>query len=320
MLYNIEENKPQILQNIWYLLLSAAGLLLIRFPWRTLVVFLSRSFEKGLKEKLFEQFLKIKMTSIQNIKNGEIMAYFTQDTREIRAFYYRVISFGARIIATFIIVTYTMIQGTNLKLTLVTMLPIIATIYIVIKLRNYVEKSFKKAQKNFTDLSEYVQESTDAIRTTKAYSGEKYQLKEFIRKNKILKGSNIAVEMHSSLIAMAIKICFGLCYGISLIYGSKLVLQGEITTGDFIAFNGYIGLFWGPVEWMPSIIARFKRAEISYKRLDKFMSLEKEKVLTLAEGKETLISGDIEIKDLSFNYPSTIEVALKNINLKIEKR
>ena len=131
--------------------------------------------------------------------------------------------------------------------------PIIITAFVVIKLRKYVEQNFKKAQKHFTSLSEYVQESTDSIRTTKAYSGEKHQLKEFIRKNKALKESNIAVELHSTLISTSIKICFGLCYAISLIYGSKLVLDGEITIGDFTAFNGYIGLFVGPVEWMPRI-------------------------------------------------------------------
>ena len=44
LLYNIEQNKSQIFNNILYLLLSAVGLLLLRLPWRTLVVFLSRIF------------------------------------------------------------------------------------------------------------------------------------------------------------------------------------------------------------------------------------------------------------------------------------
>jgi len=319
LLYNIEQNKSQIFNNILYLLLSAVGLLLLRLPWRTLVVFLSRSFEKELKNKIFEQFLKIKMTNIQNIKNGEIMSYFTQDISEVRKLYFRTIAYITRIIAIFIIVTASMIKGTNIKLTLATLCPIIITCFIVVKIKKYVEINFKKSQKNYTALSEYVQESTDAIRTTKAYSGEKYQLKEFIRKNKILKESNIAVEINSTLISITIKICFGLCYAISLIYGSKLVLDGEITIGDFIAFNGYIRLFIGPVDWMPGIISAYKRAQVSYRRLDNFMNLEKEKILMLDEGKENLISGDIEIKDLTFNYPSNIELALNNIDIKIEE-
>ncbi len=45
--------------------------------------------------------------------------------------------------------------------------------------------------------------------------------------------------------------------------------------------------------------------------------MEREKInLKNIENKENLV-GDIEIKNLSYNYPTTIEVALKNINLKI---
>ena len=71
--------------------------------------------------------------------------------------------------------------------------PVIITLVITLVLKKYVEKSFKKAQKHFTGLSEYVQESTDAIRTTKAYSGETNQLKKFIKKNKLLKMSSFNI-------------------------------------------------------------------------------------------------------------------------------
>lgn len=52
----------------------------------------------------------------------------------------------------------------------------------------------------------------------------------------------------------------------------------KITIGDFTAFNGYIGIFYGPVSWIPGMISRYKRARISYNRLDKFCKLEKEKI------------------------------------------
>ena len=282
LLYDIESNKTEIVNNLVYLILVSIALLFIRLPWRSVSSFTSRTFEMLLKNKIFDQFLKIKMSNIQNIKNGELMSYFTQDVSEMRAFFYKVISYGTRIVATMIIVTYTMMKGVNAKLTLATLCPIVVTAFLVVKIKKYVEQNFKKSQKYFTALSEYVQESTDAIRTTKAYSGENAKLKEFIRKNKVLRSSNIAVEMHSTLLSICIKICFGLCYGISLIYGSKLVLENSITVGEFTAFQGYIGLFVGPVEWLPSLISRGKRAALAYKRLDKVFKLEKEKILPIS--------------------------------------
>lgn len=319
LLYDIEGNKIEILNNVSYLIFISIVLLFVRLPWRSLSTYISRTFEMMLKNRIFDQFLKIKMTNIQNIKNGEIMSYFTQDISEMRVFFYRVISYGTRIIATMIIVTYTMITGINFKLTIITLCPILVTLFLVVKIKKYVEQNFRKAQRYFTNLSEFVQESTDAIRTTKAYSNENARLKMFIRKNKLLRSSNIAVETHSTLLSICIKICFGLCYGISLIYGSKLVLNGNITIGEFTAFQGYIGLFVGPVEWLPGLISRGKRASLSYARLERVFELEKEKILPLSDVNDELVSGDIIIKNLTFNYPGSIDCALSHITLEIKR-
>lgn len=318
LLYNIPENKNLIFKQVFYLIMSTLLLLAVRMPWRWLSGYTPRNIEKDLKNKLFEQFMKIKLANIQNIKNGELMSYFVKDITEIRKFSYRLLSYGSRIVFICITAAYTMISSVNPKLTLMTLLPIIVTAFLIVKIKEYVEQSFKKSQKCFTELSEYVQESTDAIRTTKAYTGEISQLKEFIRKNRALRESNNVVDVHSTLLSTCINICFGLCYAISLLYGSKLVLDGTISTGDFIAFNGYIGLFVGPVSWIPSLISSFKRAQISYQRLDYIFSLEREKISSIDTTKASL-KGNIEIKNLSFTYPENIETVLKHISITVNK-
>ena len=319
LLYDIPNNKQVILNYTYYLLGICLFLLVVRVSWKYYETYIARGFEKDLKDKLFERFQKIKTAKLQKIKNGEIMSYFVKDTNEIRSALYRVLSHGTRIVVTFVIVSITMIRGVNLKLTVATIFPIIITAYIIVKLKNYVEKSFKKSQDQFTLLSEYVQESTDSIRTTKAYSCEGEQLKDFIRKNRKLRSTNNEVDVYSNLLSTTLNICFGLCYGISLLYGSKLVLSNEITIGAFVAFNGYIALFEGPVSWLPPLIARWKRAQISYKRLDKVFELEKEKISIKQKDNLELLNGKIEIKDLTFNYSDCLTPALNNINLNIEQ-
>lgn len=319
LLYDIQANKAEIIKYSFYLIGVAVLAMLARLPWRWLVGYVPRSMEKDLKNKLFEQLTKVKMSNLQKIKNGEIMSYLTKDVMEIRAAFYRILSHGSRIIFTLIIAGATMATGVNPKLTIATLLPILVTSYLIVVIKKYVEKSFKKSQRYFTELSEYVQESTDAIRTTKAYSQEYYQLKDFIRKNRMLRASNNAVDIHSTLLTTCINICFGLCYAISLLYGSNLVLAKEITVGDFVAFNGYIALFVGPVSWLPGMISRFKRAQISHRRLDKFLSLEREKIDIKSKDLLEELDGKIEIKDLTFNYPDAVDMVLEDINLELKQ-
>lgn len=317
LLYDIEVHKITIIKYIAFLILFSVLSLIIRVAWKSLVGKTTRLLEKILKDKLFENFLKLKLSSIQNIKNGEIMSYFVKDIGEIRTLFYRLLSHGTRIFFILVIATYTM-KTVNTKLTIATLCPMVITAIIIIILKKYVEKSFAKSQKYFTNLSEYVQESTDAIRTTKAYSGEVNQYKKFIKKNNLLKRSNIAVDIYSTLLSTSVNICFGFCYGITILYGSKLVLNKEISIGDFVAFNGYIDLFFTPISWLPGIIAKIKRAKISYKRLEQVFNLEKEKLM-LTEKNESRLHGNILINNLSFNYPGNIETVLENITIHVKE-
>lgn len=319
MLYDIDTNKQNILNNTYYLLGICIILLVVRNIWKYLETNISRGFERDIKIDLFKRFLKLKLKDIQNIKNGEIMSYFVKDTNEIRSALYRILSHGVRIVFTFIIAIFEMTKNVSLQLTIAVIFPILIGSYLVVKIKKYVEKSFKKSQEKFTQMSEYIQESTDSIRTTKAYACEGEQLKEFIRKNKKVKQSDNTVEIFSNLLKMSLNICFGICYSISLLYGSKLVLDGKITIGELVAFNGYIALFVGPISWLPALISRFKRAQISYKRLEKVYELESEKINQKSNVIKEKLEGNITIKDLNFSYPGIIDKTLENINIEIKK-
>lgn len=319
MLYNLDSNKQLILNSIYRLMGICVLLLVTRVIWKYFETIISRGFEKDLKTNVFSRFLKLKLKDIQNIKNGEIMSYFVKDVNEIRSTVYRITSHGTRIVYTFILATIQMITNVNLYLTLATLIPIILGCFSVIKIKKYLEKSFKKSQDMFTEMSEYIQESTDSIRTTKAYACEKEQIKEFIRKNKRVKQSDNTVNIFSSLLTTSLNICFGSCYAISLLYGSKLVLDGVITVGDLVTFNGYIVLFVGPVTWLPSLVSHFKRAQISYARLNKIYELEPERTNEKNISKKQTLSGNITIKDLNFSYPGILDSALENINVDIRQ-
>ena len=167
-MYNIQENKAEIIKYTFYLIGSVMLAMFSRLPWRYLVDYTNRSLEKDIKNKLYAHFTRVKMSSLQKIKNGEIMSYFVKDVGEIRVTFYKILSHGTRIVFTLIIAGTTMATNVDLKLTIVTLLPRFITSYLIVIIKKYVERSFKKSQKYFTELSEYVQESTDSIKTTKA--------------------------------------------------------------------------------------------------------------------------------------------------------
>ena len=319
LLYNAESNKSELIKSIVQLLSISIGVLITRVLWKNLDFRLNVYIDKDLRDRLFTKLLKTKVKALNKIKNGEIMSYFFSDLRKVTMTTAKFISTGTRIIANFTIAIIMMSNSANIKLTLVSLIPIFMTIVVIILIRNRMDKSFKLAQKSFTELSEYVQESTDSIRTMKAFCGEEKQINEFEFKNATLKKNNINVSINQNLLFVCVSLGFGIAYAISLLYGSKLVLQGQISIGDFIAFNGYLAILEGPVNWIPWLFGRAKKFKVSFDRLNKMFKLPEEEIDNFEKSNEEKLNGDIEIKNLTYNYPGYIETVLENINIDIKK-
>ena len=79
LLADSAKNKELIINNILLLLGVSLVFIFVRIVWKYLLANTTRTLEKDLKDKLFENFLKIILSSIQDIKNWEIMSYFAKD-------------------------------------------------------------------------------------------------------------------------------------------------------------------------------------------------------------------------------------------------
>ena len=319
LLYNLDENKITIINLVFSILLACVGVLLTRLIWKGLEFKIETQITKKIKDKLFAKLLKSKIEDIEKIKNGEIMSYFVSDAKMISRVITKVIITGTRILTFLIIVIIRMSSDCNVKLTACALLPVFIALIVVIIIRNKISNSFKKAQESFTELSEFVQESTDSIRTTKAFVGEEKQIQTFIQKNSALKKYNLDVSRNQNILDICINIGFGLSYAITLLYGSHMVLKGQISSGDIVSFTAYLAQLEAPIYWTPWLISRFKKFKISYDRLNKMFNLKEEPIEIKQIKKYKPLQGNIEIKDLTFKYPGCLENVLEDININIKK-
>ncbi|MBR4260411.1 MAG: ABC transporter ATP-binding protein [Clostridia bacterium] len=318
LLYNLDTNKEKIIHTVLLLLLMCLVLITVRVTWKMIDAKIGRNNTKTIRDTIYEKMLKTDVSTLEKIKNGDIMSYFVKDINQVRKFISNVITLIVRFALNFIIVAFTMVQATNSKLTLIVFLPITISIVLILLMVRKIEKYYNDSRRKFTDLSEYVQESTDSIRTTKAYVGEKRQIEEFIKKNTSLKNTNFAVIKIETLINIFMNLGIGIGMGLSILFGSKMVLNGEISVGDFVAFNGYMLVLQDPIRWIPWVVKHIKRFQVAYKRLDDFLNLKEEEIRIYDYKPETL-KGDIVINNLTYKYPDGNENVLKDINIEIKQ-
>lgn len=318
-LYDIDANKIAITNSIIQLLLVCICYIIVRVIWKTMEVKIETGLIKDLPDRLFSKMLKTKIEKLEEIKNGKIMAFFVNDAKKVAKVSTRTFSTVTRLILNFVILAILMVQASNSKLTVVALIPVIISIIIIFMLRNVVSESFKKSQRSFTELSEFVQESTDSIRTMKAFVGENAQIKEFDKKNREVRSSNLKVIKNQNLLEVCIAIGFGISYAITLLWGSNLVINGEMNVGDLVAFIGYLGTLSMPIHWFPWLLTRIKRFKVSASRLSELIDLAEEDIEVCDNKNYGTLKGNIKIDNLTYNYPGYIERVLENVSIDIKQ-
>lgn len=303
---------------IIYILLIAIGAFISTYSWRNLIVVNARDLECHLREKLYNHFQKLSPQFYNQRKTGDLIAYAINDISAVRMTLGPATAMTINAILICSISIYSMSKIINLKLTLITLIPIPFIIFFMLKIGKIVQMRFRKVQENFSSISGRVQENIYGIRVIKSYVQEEAEAEKFEILNDAMMDSNLDMVKVSSFLSPLIEISFSISFVMNLIIGGKMVLSGIITLGDFIAFNGYLTMIMRPIISIGRVINIFQRGIASMKRLDEIFNVKPE----IEDGTKmikTPIKGEIEFNNLSFSYGDSNKKALENINLKIPK-
>ncbi len=303
---------------ILYILLIAVGVFISTYLWRSLIVVNARNLECHLREKLYSHFQKLSPGFYNQRKTGDLIAYAINDISAVRMALGPATAMTINVFLICGISIYSMSKIINLKLTLITLIPIPFIIFFMLKIGKLIQKRFKKDQENFSAISSRVQENIYGIRVIKSYVQEEAEAEKFQILNDAMMDASLDMVKVSSFLSPIIQISFSISFVINLIIGGNMVLNEVITLGDFIAFNGYLTMIMRPIVSIGRVINIFQRGIASIKRLDEIFNVCPE----IDDGVKminTAIQGEIEFNNLSFSYGDSDKKALENIKLKIPK-
>lgn len=161
-------------------------------------------------------------------------------------------------------------------------------------------------------------------------------MERFLKYSRNRVDTQMSLTRVSALLAPCAQLCFGVSFLLFIVYGSGRVIAGDISLGDYVAFNTYMMAIMAPVMNISRIIDIWQRGIASYKRLRVIFDTPGTEGAgfenTSCEGRPgidgngtgtddgaNLLGGRIEIRNLSFTYPGSAARALKNINLTLER-
>lgn len=208
------------------------------------------------------------------------------------------------------------IAYTNPFLTLV-MLAIIPVITIAAAFfGRYVRRTSTKVQDRLAEANSVLQETISAIRIVQSFVREEYERRRY--REKITDALHLAVRRsvaNGSFIAFIILVVYSGMV-VVLWVGSRMVVQGEMSAGDLIAFVLYTFIVGGSIGGMSELYGQFQQAIGATRRI--FELLDTRPEITDMENAKPLtsVSGKVEFREVHFAYPDERNLpVLKGINI-----
>ncbi|MDF2520810.1 MAG: yheI [Clostridia bacterium] len=319
LLKGADIDRAGILHKLSMLVLAALLAFGARYVWRGYIIGNARNMECYLRQRLFRHFQSLPVQFYNNRKTGDLIAYAINDISAVRMAFGPGIALVVNGIGISTVSVVSMVRSVNMKLTLMSLLPIPVIIVAMIAIGRLVQIRFRTVQESFAAISDRVQENISGIRVIKSYVQEKQEVENFDELNERIRKANIRMVRVSSLLSPMIEVCFGVSFMINLIYGSSLVRENVISLGDFVAFNGYLAMVMTPIISIGRVINLSQKGIASYKRLAEIFKETTDITDEKSDKSLENISGDIEIQGLSFKYPGCADYSLRDIDIKLEK-
>ena len=304
-------NMQGAMKIVWMIAGMGLAIAIGRFGWRFFIFGAARSVEREVRGDMYAHLSKLSMRYFNQHKTGDLMAHFTNDLMSVRML------LGMTVITAFdatvmlVLVLLNMIRYVSPKLTAVAILPLLVITVGDFFYGKIMHKRFKQKQEAFSSLTDQVQESISGIRVIKAFVQERKELYAFAASAGNAKDKNLSVVRLQALMMPVMDLIVGTSTLLTLLYGGYLAIHGEITVGQFVAFNSYVGMLVWPMIAVGECITSISQGLASLGRIHHIFEEQPE----IVDGDNTnhdltTLKGEIRLNRLTFAYPDMPEVTV----------
>lgn len=213
-------------------------------------------------------------------------------------------------------ILFTMIFTISLKLTIIAFLIIPVTFWLISLLLNHMRKYYKIHRKIYAKFFDSILESLEGMRVVRAYvyededlaKNEQAVMADINSWRKIVKFETIFTPIFELVIAISTVLTF--------IFGTRMVIHGEMTPGDLITFSMYITMVSGPILVLANVYNIINQAMIADTRMQAVMGYEN-KVVDALDAISVNKFEHLLFDRVSYRYPFSDIDTIDQISLEV---
>ena len=296
-----------------------------RFGWRNTVFGCGIRIESDLRDDLYKKALKLDQKFYKENKTGGLLSYFTNDLEVIQ----RCFGQGTILIidALFLgVLAYIKMLRLSWRIALFALIPLLLILFGSFFIERIMNKRFLEKQEAYEHLSDFANENFSGISVIKAFVRESKEEERFSKINEENKNVNLRFVKISIIVDVLFTFLLNGVVTILIYFCSDEVIKGAtlldstktFDVGNMSELISYFDTLIWPMFAISQLINLRAQGNASLSRITNILDTP----IEIKDSKDVVkkeIEGEIEFKNLSFNYPDSKIDVLHNINLHIKK-
>ena len=270
----------------------------------------------NLRMRLYRHLQKQDMRFYNENAPGDLMTIMTSDIDMIRhtlVFVFRqILSSMVLFLAAAI---YYFVMNWKFALCMIALTPFIFLTSFIFRSR--IKNIYKELRRRLSRLNADAQENIEGNRVVKAFANEEYEITKFNEKSGAFRSQNLEAQY---IWLRFFPIIEGLSQSMlitTLLFGGIFLINGDLTAGEFMAFNSLSWAVSEPFRMLGSLLSDLQRFFASAQKIMSVLDEQPEVQNALdAIVPVTPFRGEIEFRDVGFSFGENR--VLSDVSFKIE--
>ena len=274
---------------------------------------------RDLREALFLKIQSFSYGNLDRLNTGQLMVRLSSDSGAIQ----RVVQISLRIgtrAPLLMIGSIALMFATDRHLALVVVPLLLLTSAIIIFFITRMRPLFLTMQQKLDRLNTVLQENIAGVRVVKAFVRADHEAARFEAANEDFTERNIRVVEFMSTMGPALSACINVGIVVVIWAGGLQAVQGEVTTGQIVAFVNYLQTAIGPLMIMTMLANVWAAGIVSAERLNEVLdTLPRVQDAPGAPPLATSTQARVVFEKVGFHYHDSNEtIVLEDIDLVAE--
>jgi len=226
--------------------------------------------EMDMRQGLYSHLVRLSFGFYDRHQTGQLMSRATVDLQGVRFFLgYGLIFFFQNVLTVVSVTVVLLVFDWKLALISLAVTPLL--VVLAYRYSHVAHPTLREVQQKLADVATVAEENIVGVHVVKSFAQEPQESAKFHARSEDVFRQTLRANRQRALYVPFISWVPLLAQGAVLLVGARMVTNGQLTVGGFVAFNLYLGMLVMPLRSLGMWIGQSQRATASGERIFQVM-------------------------------------------------